>query len=46
MEVAMSTTPSPESTAKERDAFVQRLLTSTAGAFDIFTLYIGDRLGF
>ncbi|MCK7503545.1 MAG: SAM-dependent methyltransferase [Desulfobacterales bacterium] len=42
----MSTTPSPESTAKERDAFVARLLTSTAGAFDIFTLYIGDRLGF
>ena len=42
----MSTTPSPESTAKERDAFVERLLTSTAGAFDIFTLYIGDRLGF
>jgi SAM-dependent methyltransferase len=46
MEVAMNTIPLPESSAKERDAFVERLLASTAGAFDIFTIYIGDRLGF
>jgi 2-polyprenyl-3-methyl-5-hydroxy-6-metoxy-1,4-benzoquinol methylase len=31
--------------AEERDAFVERLLQSTAGVFDIFTVYIGDRLG-
>lgn len=30
---------------KEID-LVERLLTSTAGAFDIFTIYLGDRLGF
>ena len=29
-----------------RDAFVDRLLQSTSGVFDIFTIYIGDRLGF
>jgi SAM-dependent methyltransferase len=30
----------------ERDRFVERLLASTAGAFDIFTIYLGERLGF
>jgi 2-polyprenyl-3-methyl-5-hydroxy-6-metoxy-1,4-benzoquinol methylase len=29
-----------------RDAFVNRLIQSTSGVFDIFTIYIGDRLGF
>ncbi len=29
-----------------RDAFVERMLKSTSGAFDIFTIYIGDRLDF
>lgn len=29
----------------ERDAFVDRLLQSTAGAFDIFSIYLGHRLG-
>lgn len=29
----------------QRDAFVDRLLASTSGLFDIFTLYLGDRLG-
>ena len=29
-----------------RDAFVERLLRSTSGVFDIFSIYIGDRLGF
>jgi hypothetical protein len=28
-----------------RDAFVNRLIQSTSGVFDIFTIYIGDRLG-
>jgi len=28
-----------------RDAFVERLLQSTAGVFDMFTLFIGGRLG-
>jgi len=31
---------------EQRDAFVERLLQSTAGVFDIFTLYLGDQLGF
>ncbi len=35
-----------ESEARERDAFVERMLASTAGTFDIFTIYLGDRLGF
>lgn len=29
-----------------RDAFVERMLKSTSGVFDIFTIYIGDQLGF
>lgn len=35
-----------EAQIKQRDAFVERLLQSTGGVFDIFTIYIGDRLGF
>ena len=35
-----------ESVEKERDALVERLLASTRGTFDIFTIYIGDRLEF
>jgi SAM-dependent methyltransferase len=30
----------------QRDKFVERLLQSTAGAFDTFALYIGHKLGF
>jgi SAM-dependent methyltransferase len=30
----------------QRDVLVERLLQSTAGVFDIFTIYIGERLGF
>lgn len=30
----------------QRDAFVERLLKSTSGLFDIFTIYLGHRLGF
>ena len=30
---------------RERDAFVE-LLRSTSGVFDIFSIYIGDQLGF
>jgi SAM-dependent methyltransferase len=42
----MDPSTSAESYEKERDSFVERLLASTGGAFDIFTIYIGDRLGF
>ena len=43
----MSNTPiSTEIIAQKRDAFVQRMLRSTAGVFDIFTIYIGTKLGF
>lgn len=31
---------------ERRGAFAERMLRSTAGAFDIFSIYIGDRLGF
>ena len=31
---------------RERDAFVERILASTSGTFDIFTIYLGDRLGY
>ena len=44
----MSTTEitlSEEQTA-QRDTFIDRMLQSTAGVFDIFTVHIGDRLGF
>jgi SAM-dependent methyltransferase len=30
----------------QRDAFVERLLKSAAGVFDIFSIYLGDRMGF
>jgi hypothetical protein len=37
---------SAEEVNQQRDQFVERLLQSTMGTFDIFTIYIGDRLGF
>lgn len=30
----------------QRDALIERMLRSTSGLFDIFTVYIGDRLGY
>lgn len=35
-----------EEATHQRDAFIERLLRSTAGVFDVFTIYIGHRLGF
>jgi 2-polyprenyl-3-methyl-5-hydroxy-6-metoxy-1,4-benzoquinol methylase len=35
-----------EAQVADRDTFVERLIESTAGVVDIFTLYIGDQLGF
>ena len=35
-----------EKTARQTEAFIDRMLESTAGAFNIFTMYMGDRLGF
>jgi hypothetical protein len=32
--------------AQERDAFLDRMLQSTRGTFDLFGIYIGVRLGF
>lgn len=32
--------------AQERDAFIERMLKATAGTFEIFSIYIGERLGF
>jgi len=42
----MHPSTSAENYEKERDSLVERLLASTGGAFDIFTIFIGDRLGF
>jgi SAM-dependent methyltransferase len=36
---------SPEQ-AQARDAFVERLLGAARGTFDIFTIYLGERLGY
>ncbi|MFC2030854.1 class I SAM-dependent methyltransferase [Chloroflexota bacterium] len=35
-----------EAQALQRDAFVDRMLQSASGVFDIFTIYMGDRLGY
>ena len=35
-----------EEQAAQRDGFVERMLQSTAGVFDIFTVCIGGKLGF
>src|SRR5512147_2850149 len=36
---------SAEAVAGQRDAFVEKFLQSAAGAFNVFSIYIGDRLG-
>jgi len=41
----MFTHPLSPAEARQRDAFVERLLGSTRGTFDIFAIYLGDRLG-
>jgi SAM-dependent methyltransferase len=38
-------TMSDDSIRQQRDAFMERFLENMAGAFNIFTIYIGDRLG-
>lgn len=35
-----------EDVARERDAFIERLLQATRGTFEIFSVYLGVRLGF
>ncbi len=42
----MTSTLSLTSATAQRDAFVERMLTSAGGAFDIFTIYLGHKLGF
>ena len=44
METIMQVTIDP--VAEKRDAFAERLLQSLSGAFDVFTIYMGDQLGF
>ncbi|HET7089290.1 MAG TPA: class I SAM-dependent methyltransferase [Anaerolineae bacterium] len=43
----MSDSPqvSTDAVARQRDAFVERFLHFASGTFNIFTIYIGDRLG-
>lgn len=33
-------------TSIQRDKFIERMLQATSGLFDIFTIYLGDRLGY
>ena len=35
----------PPTVEQQRDAFVGRLLQSLTGAFDVFSIYLGDQLG-
>jgi 2-polyprenyl-3-methyl-5-hydroxy-6-metoxy-1,4-benzoquinol methylase len=37
---------SGEAVAQQRDAFIERLLQATRGTFEIFSMYLGVRLGF
>lgn len=41
----MTMTLTPEET-QQRDGFLERMLDSTRGLFDIFAIYIGDQLGY
>ncbi|MFC5366493.1 SAM-dependent methyltransferase [Salinirubrum litoreum] len=45
-----STTPSERgvqtTVSTDTEAFVERLVTAVAGAFDVYAVYLGDRLGF
>ena len=41
----MMESQSPEQIASQRDTFIERFLQSAAGAFSMFSIYIGDRLG-
>jgi 2-polyprenyl-3-methyl-5-hydroxy-6-metoxy-1,4-benzoquinol methylase len=36
----------PAEEAQQRDAFIERMLDSVRGLFDIFAIYIGDQMGF
>jgi 2-polyprenyl-3-methyl-5-hydroxy-6-metoxy-1,4-benzoquinol methylase len=36
----------PGAIAQKRDAFIERLLQATRGTFEIFSIYLGGRLGF
>ena len=43
----MTTTLLPQTqVAQQKEALMERMLNAAAGTFDIFTIYIGDRLGF
>jgi hypothetical protein len=35
-----------ETVTQQRDAFIERFLQFAGGAFNIFAIYLGDRLGF
>ena len=45
---AAPSSPAPRSIdeATAREAFVERIMRSVSGAFDVFTIHIGDQLGF
>jgi hypothetical protein len=37
--------PSTSDTSTQRDALTERLMRATAGMFELYTIYLGDRLG-
>ena len=41
----MNTSLTAQSMTQQRDAFVERMSQSILAAFDVFTIYLGDRLG-
>ena len=41
----MATVPLTDREAEQRDALVGRLFEATIGALDVFSVYLGDRLG-
>src|SRR4051812_45638887 len=37
---------SPDAMSRQRDQFMERVLQAVSGTFDIFSMYLGHRLGF
>jgi Rv2258c-like winged HTH domain len=45
MEKGRSKMTGTTDTSTERDALTERLMRATAGTFELYTIYLGDRLG-
>src|SRR5215218_9915147 len=38
--------PAPDAVIRQRDQFMERVLQAVSGTFDLFSMYLGHRLGF